>query len=444
MPLSDHVSLTITQDSVGIARAGFGVPLILSVNAAWAERVRSYTSEAAVAADFVTTSPEYLAAAAMFAQTPHPEKILIGRAVGKPTQRYTLSVAAVRNSYTYSIKVRGQGVTTTTVSYTSDGTATDAEIVGNLVSGLNAVTGKNFTASGASSPFTVTGDAPGNWFSLEVSNIADLSIQQDHAEPATTLATDLNAIKAENNTWYALYTLYNSVAYVTAAMTWVESNKKIYTPDVNDSNAATLVEASGVDVLDDIDEQNLTRTAGLYYREPANMYGARLLGRFLPADPGSITAAYKTLAGAVADTTLTDTHKTNLSDRQASYYKSEAGVDFNWDGKVGDSSILFLDVRRDLDWLEDDMAKGVFGALVANDKLPFTDEGVAVIEAEVRASLRRAEALGIIASGWTVTVPKVSSISASNKALRLLPDVKFAATLAGAIHKVNITGVVSV
>ncbi len=449
MSLTEHVSLTIQANSSGVSRAGFGTPLILSCNAAWAERVRTYTSISAVLADFpITTSPEYLAADAMFAQSPHPERIMIGRAAGKPTQRYTLSVAAVRNSYTYTIYVKGQGVTPTTVSYTSDGTATDAEIVGNLVSALNAVTGKNFTATGAASPFAITGDAAGNWFSVEVASIADLSIQQDHAEPATTLATDLSAINAENSGWYGLVTLYNSVAYVAAAAAWIESNgPKVYAADVNDSGAATVVEASGTDVLDDIDEANYTRTSGEYYRNPYGFLAARLLGRWLPTEPGSTTPAYLTLAGAVADGTLTDTHRSNISARQASYYKSEAGVDFFWDGKVGDAAVKYLDTRRDLDWLTDDMQKGVFGALVAanaaGNKLGFLDEDIATVEAEVRASLRRAEQRKIVAPGWTVSVPKAASISSTDRSDRVLKNVTFTATYVGAVHTVQILGTVS-
>ena len=68
---SEHVSLTITTDTVGIARAGFGVPMILSHNATWVERIRFYGGIADVADDWATDSPEYLAAKAMFAQTPH-------------------------------------------------------------------------------------------------------------------------------------------------------------------------------------------------------------------------------------------------------------------------------------------------------------------------------------------------------------------------------------
>ena len=40
MSLAEHVSLQITQDTVGISRAGFGTPMILSVNATFPERIR--------------------------------------------------------------------------------------------------------------------------------------------------------------------------------------------------------------------------------------------------------------------------------------------------------------------------------------------------------------------------------------------------------------------
>lgn len=120
MPLSDHVTLTISKDTVGIARAGFGVPLILSANAAWTERVRFYSNQSGVAADFpITSSPEYLAAQAMFAQSPKPTQIAIGRASNKPTQRYVLTVANAIANENYLLNVAGQGVTGTAINFLS-------------------------------------------------------------------------------------------------------------------------------------------------------------------------------------------------------------------------------------------------------------------------------------------------------------------------------------
>lgn len=115
---SDHVLVQVRIDSLGLARAGFGVPLILSHNAGFVERVRYYSGIAAVGDDFDDTSSEYRAANAMFAQTPHPQFVAIGRAAGSVTQRYDLGVVAVRVGQEYAVTVAGEGVTTTTVSYT--------------------------------------------------------------------------------------------------------------------------------------------------------------------------------------------------------------------------------------------------------------------------------------------------------------------------------------
>jgi hypothetical protein len=448
MGLSDHVDLTITQDTVGVARAGFGVPLILSHNASFSERLRFYTDLTGVAGDsFATSSPEYRAAQAMLSQKPRPKKIAIGRAPHKPTQVYQISVASVRNSHTYKLFVKGEGFADATVSITSDSSATDGEIATAIKDALNLVTGKNFAATGTTSPVSVTGSAAGNWFSIEVETVDDLLIAQTHAAPSgsgTSLADDLAAIQLENSGWYGLVTLYNSEGYIEAAAAWIETQKKIYAPDSNDSIIVTTAASGGTDVASDMKTSAYARSLQVsYHPSPAAMLGAAWLGRCLPLEPGSVNFKFKTLAGVPA-VTLTSTQRTNLTDKNANSYETVAGVNITFDGKTPDGD--FIDVTRDLDWLDDDMSKGVFGALARNDKVPYTDDGVSVIEGEVRGSLRRAVGRGILASdpAPTVTVPLVADVDTNDKAARLLPDVKFSGTLAGSINKTEITGVVSV
>ncbi len=440
MALSNHVSLTITTDSVGVARAGFGVPLILSHNAAWVERIRFYTSVSDVAGDFVTTSPEYLAAAAMFAQSPHPAKIAIGRAANKPTQKYEFTPIAI-NSHEYQITVEGEGVTTTTVSYTSDATATVAEITAGLTTQLNGVTGKNYTAVDGATKITITGDSAGNWFSLELGDPgSEGKIEQTHIDPG--VAADLTAISDEDDSWYALCTLYNSNSLVTAAAAWINAKKKIYVFAVNESEAITKAVGNS-DTLDDMYTSAYGRVAGVYHPSPADFCDAAWMGRCLPTDAGAITWKFKTLQG-VSAITMTETHRTNLVNRKANFLRNVAGQNIMQEGTTADGD--FIDVQRGIDWLDDDMSKAVFIALAGADKIPYTDAGVAVVEAEVRASLQRAVARGILASSPepTVSVPTVASVATVDKTARNLPDVKFSGTLAGAIHKATISGVVSV
>jgi hypothetical protein len=540
--LSNHVSLTITQDSLGIARAGFGIPLILSHNATFPERIRFYTDIAGVAEDFAdSSSPEYRAAVALFSQSPHPETIAIGRAAGAVTQKYEIAVASVRNSHTYSIAADGEGFDAESATYASDTAATRQEIANGLLTDLNTIVDKNYTATfqplvfsdteftgeadddsinfaapvtletgdgpfqvsnaggalpsgltaltdywyikvtttkgqlatslanalaGTAQPLSddgtgtqtisdtantvspyagivVTGTAAGDWFSLEV-DPADLSIEQTHAD--ADVDDDLAAILLEDSSWYALVTLYNSRSYVLTAAAWCETNRKLYGPTVNETDAITVAEnEANTDTLQEIKNESYSYTFGSYHPSPAEFFSSAWMGRCLPIEPGAGTWKFRNLAG-VTPVNLTATQRLNLVNRRANSYEEVAGVAITFEGTVGSSTFLFIDNRRNLDWLEDDMSKEVFGALAGAEKIPFEDEGVSVIECAVRASCQRAVDRRIFARNPApaVTVPKVASVSTSDKALRLLPNVKFSGTLAGAIHKVTVTGTVSV
>jgi len=316
-----------------------------------------------------------------------------------------------------------------------------AEITAGLEPLLNAVVGKNFTASDDTTHLTITADAPGNWFSLELGDPAvDGKIEQLHADPG--VATDLSAIQDVDDSWYALVTLYNSNAYVLAAAAWVNARKKIYVFDVNE-NDAILTTVGNSDTLDDIATLGYGRVAGIYHPDPSEFNAAAWLGRCLPTEVGSITWKFKTLQG-VSPVVLTTTHRTNLTARNANFYETVAGKRIMSEGTTADGD--FIDVQRGIDWLEDDMSKAVFEVLSGAEKIPFTDPGVAVVQAEVLASLTRAVNRTILAEDPepVVTVPLVADVTAADKSSRTLPDVKFSGTLAGAIHKTIISGVVSV
>ena len=89
--ITSVVVITVTRDSVGVQQAGFGIPLIVGHSATFGERLRFYTGVDGVVVDFATTTPEYKMAVVLFSQNPKPEKIAIGRAALKPTQKYTIT-----------------------------------------------------------------------------------------------------------------------------------------------------------------------------------------------------------------------------------------------------------------------------------------------------------------------------------------------------------------
>lgn len=530
--LSENVSLTITVDSLGLARAGFGVMLILSHAPTWTERTRTYEDIAGVATDFASNTATYAAANAAFAQSPHPEQIVIGRAANKPTQQYTIGAALIANSQAYSINVTEPGATPVNpVTYTSDASATAQEIHNGLVTALNAVTGKGYTAtfaplvyvsatftassvndeltinahglntgdgplqvsnsggalptglaavtnyfvvkvdanniqlatslanalagtfidltsngSGTNTlvqqagqlspflPFLVTGNAPGNWFSLEVTSFSLLSNKQTHADPG--IAADLDAISLENPAWYALHTHSNSKAVVLAAASWIEAAGRLYLFDVVDTDAINVVVGSGTDTLAAINALTYNRTAGFFYQSPATMMTAALMGRVLPDTPGSETWINKTLAGVVPSN-LNATHRTNLKARNASCYVTVVpGANKTQGGGVA-GTFKWIDVTRGIDWILDDMPKRTYEAIAGPEKLPFDEQGIAVVRSEMKSSLKAAAANGILdANTIKVQTPQLGDVSGSDKANRILRNCKWSATLTGAIHVV--------
>lgn len=437
MALSDIVSITISTESVLVEQAGFGTPLIMANDcpAGFTERVRTYTNLAGLITDgFVVTDATYLIAAKIFSQNPRPPRLMVGRCALKPTQRWALTPVAA-NSHEYSLKVNG-----TTVTFTSDSSGTVAEAIAGLKSAIDALS-LGLTTSDQTTYLRVTANTAGAFFSLESPETAYLKIAQDHADPG--VGTDLAAIALEDNSWYGLCSAFNSSAYVDAVSDYAEANKKLYVAQTQDSDVINVSNGSDSTTIAAVLKADSKYRTALIYHPTTNAFAdAALLGRCLPLDPGSETWKFKTLAG-VSTTVLTATQRTNALAKRCNVYNTVAGVAITEEGKVSGNE--WIDVIRFRDWIEARIGEEVFAALAASNKIPFTDEGVAVITGLVRAVLDQGVAVGGLSAdpAPVVSAPLVANVSATNKALRNLPDVKFDAVLAGAIHAVTISGTIS-
>lgn len=144
---SDFVTVTITIDSVGPSEPGFGVLALLTHDAPWTDRQRYYSSTADAAADgFAATHPVYLALTRIFSQEIKPDLVAVVLVTPSVRQAYEIGVYAVKDSTAYTVNVVGQGVTAGAATYTSDASATNDEIVAGLVTALNAIVGRCYTA----------------------------------------------------------------------------------------------------------------------------------------------------------------------------------------------------------------------------------------------------------------------------------------------------------
>ena len=214
---------------------------------------------------------------------------------------------------------------------------------------------------------------------------------------------------------------------------------------------------SGADVLDGADNtdiasqlmlNNYYRTFCFYHEDTTDFPEVAVMSRCFTAVPGSETWANKKLAGVKVDP-LTETQFVVLRNKNVNTFERFRNLSLTQTGKV--SAGEWIDVIRFRDWLAEEIKVNVLNVIVNNEKVPYTDSGIAIIEGAIRQSLRQGQVNGGIAPveydedgnknlGYTVEVPLASNISANQKASRILTDVKFTARLAGAIHVVEIRG----
>jgi hypothetical protein len=426
MPLlNEIVDVEITRESRGITRVGFNTPLLLSFHSRFAEVVRTYSSLSGMVADgFLTSDNAYKMANSVFAQADCPDEIKVGRLTTAVAQVNTLTPTVV-NSFLYTVTING-----ILYSYTSDGTATAAEIVTGINAAINAGT-EPVTASGTVTVI-LTSDTAGAGFSLSLSaNWANVA-----TTPNNGIVEDLQLISAVDDDFYAVVTETANKDKILDLARYIEATEKIYFATTAD---AAVIAGTEDNVVDRLNELAYDRSVALYSAD-ANFPSCAWIGTRLAQDPGSATWMFPTLVGINASS-LSTTQSGNVRTPFGNTYETFAGRNIVRNGTVASGE--YVDVIIGIDYLTQRIREDVFEALANAKKIPYTDAGVAIIESVLRARLTDGINKGILAS-FTITVPKVASISSVDKAARLLPDVVFTGVLAGAIHKVEIAGRVSV
>jgi len=232
-------------------------------------------------------------------------------------------------------------------------------------------------------------------------------------------------------------------------MTWAESNQKLFMVATDDTRVKDLSHASDSTTLAYYaDSHSYARTAVIYNAgatgDSSDTFPeAAAFGYTAVKDPGSYTLMFKTLSGVVADN-LTGTQLTNIKAKNANAYHTVGGIDMLEAGTVGEGE--YIDVIIFVDWLRSRLVEDVFGMLVVNDKVPFTDPGIQAVVSVVKKRLQ----IGIDNGGLaadpepTIEYPLASEVSAADKAARSLTGIEFHGTLAGAIHAVTINGYVTI
>lgn len=117
MALSDIVNVQISLSADRVTREGFGMPLVLSADAAgvsgFTERIRYYSDINGVVEDFAVSTGTYLECEAVFSQNPRPPQVAVGRLANLPTQRFAITPTA-HDATSYLVEIDGQNAIYTT------------------------------------------------------------------------------------------------------------------------------------------------------------------------------------------------------------------------------------------------------------------------------------------------------------------------------------------
>ena len=419
------VEVQIALNTSGIDTQNFSSILVVGPHFHSLSRVTIYSDTSEMIDDgFETTDPLYKAAEAVFSQIPHVPELRIGR---REVEKIVVHVGKLTPKGTYTLHVKTR----------------DAE--GNIKD--TADSSAVITATAASEGLIIASRSE-TAFSFDVSKNLEAAVHSVKEKIADTM----EAITADDGNFYGIGLTSREEQDIFAMAEWAEANEKLFaTATAKDGAYQSDVDT---DLGSKLKAKNFYRTYWFYHALPNEFPELALMSRCFTVYPGGETWALKKLAAITTDN-LSSTKVTaicgnkNVTGKNGNAFVPFRNISCTQGGMVAAGE--WIDVIRFRDWLKEEISINVFNLLVNTDKVPYTDEGIAQVEARIRDALTLGQRRGGIAQteydeegrknlGYTVTVPLSSSISPNTKAKRKLTDVFFTARLAGAIHFVEIKG----
>jgi hypothetical protein len=447
------ITVQIDRQTTGVSRVGFGTLLFISEIplSVFTERVRSYSNLSAVEVDFASTTNEYKAAAKYFGQSLLPESLLIGRKLpsaehGGTPEPFSEAVAAIteENDDFYAVAINSRivadilDIAVWVEANSRIGLYSKNDDVNEIIV---IEDGGTYTAGSIVANVVVDDAAP---------VVVTTPFNTDKNTTLADFAVDIAAVAGVDS---ASYTPGTNTLLVEAAsndlggtnfdITGITGTMTISSVEAND-----ILSTATNDVGSKLQDLNYTRNITLYNGasdgSSTDLWPeVAWAGEVLPTDPGSVTWKFKTLAGVTADR-FTDTERGNVLAKNVNIYETIGGVSITQEGVVAIGE--FIDNIRGVDWLEVRLQEDIYAYLVNQPKVPYTDNGIVAIESLVKARLQNAIDVGLLSNdpAPTTDVPLAADVLTADKISRTLNNVTFEGTLAGAIHFVNVTGVVTV
>lgn len=246
---------------------------------------------------------------------------------------------------------------------------------------------------------------------------------------------DLNGVYAAHSDFNYLVTDQTLEANLTALAGWATSHKVFYVATIPVNAVGTIANPESDYVV------------YIVHDVKAQYADAALVGKLSTYEPGSATWMFKTLNGITP--VVYDDQATMvglINDEHFMTYVKKYGVNMTTGGYL--TSGEYVDVMLGVQWIQQEMELRIQSLFLNTAKVPYDNGGIALIAAEVDATLRVATSMGIIRKGegglgeYEITIPDISEIATNDIANRELNDISWTAYLAGAIHHVQISGVV--
>ena len=259
--------------------------------------------------------------------------------------------------------------------------------------------------------------------------------------PADMIAS-IEELREINDDWYIILTDKDEDEYIKALAAWAKATEPTEAQlgaGVEDHRKFYFAQTDNKDL-----ECSDARVVIVYTDHLNEEADAAYVGNVGPNYPYSVTWKFKTPDGlALPD--LTEGEKDALEEKNFNFLAEEYKKQYIKNGTCANGE--FIDVVLGADYITQYMREALYSVFLTNNKVPYTDEGFALVASAVFSALNRAVELGIIAldteseSGvYTVEVPKRADATDDEARSRRIPDIVWEAQLEGAVHSVKVTG----
>lgn len=439
-------NIDISLATTNVTRQGFGTPLFASAHRYFPERVRAYTSLTAAAEDLPTTSNAYKAVQGFFSLSPAPAVVKVGRR--EADLELTVATGATKSSLVFHAMSAG---VTYSLPINITGEVDEAAVAAAIAAAIEGDSDIRDLVVASATADTVFVDVASSASEFWVSNLSDeLSEVYNTTETATAL---IAALADEDDDFYFFLADDHTSTFQEAASADIEARLKMYFTSTQDVTTLTPYTAgSATDTAGKFKDSSRDRTKVFFHHNADTIFPETMhVAANAPYDAGSVAWANIRLPLSISQNpntgrALTATEKGYLEDRNVSYGERAVSIGVTTDGTTLRNNLTpsgeWISNVRGRDNLQVDLDAEMLTLLLSQKgaRIPYSDEGIALIKASVRNVLDIYVLRNFIRADYELNFTKASDMPLTAKQQGLYDGASFSAELAQGILFVDLTG----